>query len=226
MSDENSNTRPLFLVAAIVIIAGIAFGGWLLIQRERRAASAEAFAAAEAEALQVTQAKGQFGDCFVWTGGRYAAIVGWPDAPPKCNKPIFLLLIHYPPASKSNHYSFDRKISSADDWHITMEGSIGLPDGRQLVGQYLVSSKDPVEKFTWDGKTSTADAGRVFLLELSAASPDIKQLSSDLTKLIRKPDIESHSKPVDPTPQIREALTKLRAEHEEVARFLEGSPLQ
>ena len=167
---------------------------------------------------------GHFGDGFWWSEGRYSAIVGWPSKPPELNRPVFVVLVRYPPGTVST--SFSHHAAHADrDWEVEVTGSVERADGRRFAARYSASAKDPVERFVSDGREFSAAAGRLFLVDLTGAEPSVVQVPADLDGVVRNPAGGSDPTPIDPTPSVREALGKLRERHEEVRRFLDGSPL-
>jgi len=216
MGNANPFKRPLLLLVALAAFAASAYGAWVLIENQRKAALAE---------FGRASSSGQISGGFWWTVDSYTAFVGWPSQPPAYNKPVFMLLLHYPPETPSNNYSHHDTRLSDDDWEIATEATAEFKDGR-FKAQYAVSAKDPTEKFLFDGKSYSPDAGRLFLIDLTGPSPTIKQFPADLPALIQNPATASNPTPVDPTPQIRDALNKLREQNPEVRQFLEGSSLK
>lgn len=217
MGNTSSFKRPLILLGAIAAFAAIAYGVWVLIENQRHGARAE---------FGKVSSHGTIAGGFWWTEGNYTAFVGWPTKPAAYNKPVFIILLHYPPETPSNDYSHHDNIRSDDDWEIATEATAEFKDGRRFQAKYAVSTKEPTEKFVFDGKSYSPDAGRLFLIDLTGPSPAVKQFFADLPALIQNPATSSNPTPTDPTPQIRDALNKLREQNADVRQFLEDSALK
>ncbi len=216
MGEGKSARRLLLLLAGLFGCAGIALAVWLVFLKPGTLTNA----GGRPGSGPPTQSHGHFGEGFWWSAGDHAAIVGWPKKLAPNDRPAFVVLLHFPGAKTSTHFAHHSS-HSGDDWEVEMEGAVGFEDGRRFAAKYAVSAKDPLEQFVADGKTYSADAGRVFLIDLSGPSPRITQVASELKGRIRNPASDS-----DPTPALREALDNLRGQHEEVRRFLAGSELK
>lgn len=211
MTNAKLIIRPLILVGTLIACAAIGYGVWALVENQWTATWLERAG---------HRSEGHFKEGFWWTERYYTAIVGWPTQPPTYHKPVFLLFVHYPPGMKSSDYSIHNNQMSEDDWDIGMEATAEFKDGRRFVARYAVSANDPIEKFEVDGRVYSAEAGRVFLVDLTGTSPAVKQRNFDLTKLMSNPASESQPISNDQIAQLRVALAKLRAEEAEVRSFL------
>lgn len=202
-------------IAFVVLLAFAALGtaGWLLY-RTFRPPSAE-----------LTSSHGHFGDGFWWGEGHDSAVVCWPTKPAEINRPAFMVLLRLPDGVTAINHGH-RAMVGGSEYEIELTASVDLATGRNFKGRYFATDKAPGEQIVFDGKEYPTTAGRLILVDLTGAEPSVVQVPADLKSVLQNPASPSDPTTTDPRPAIRAALSQLRSRHEEVRRFLDGSPLK
>lgn len=211
----------VFVVGALGLLGTLGAVWWLFMPVPAAPPAPPAVEVAEVPAVPDAAAGGTFSghggglDRPWWGEGDAAVMLHWPRNGGPLGRTIWMVVARYPRGARSSGLS-SKTNSDGTKWETETKVTVQFASGQTMVLRHAASSQDPVEHFTAGEQQFKADAGRLFLLDLTTQPPRVVQVKADLAAAMPRPQSD-----IDPRPEFKVALAKLREKHAEVGRFLD-----